>query len=170
MKKLVALALAALLCLSLFTACGNDSDGGKDEAVYDVNEILRAITEVAEVRMATDVDDEYMQFIGITDDMYDAYAGSYCPITPGVDIVLVIQAKSDKVSDVQSVLERRRQEIFTANENYIGAMRDKAEAGRVVVKGNYVLLVIAGDEGVVEDEGVEKAYEPIDEAIDKAFN
>ena len=168
MKKIFAIAMAALLCLSLFTACGGDKGG--DEAVYDVNEVLRAIEEVTEVRMATAVDEEYLQFIGITDEMYDAYAGSYCPITPGVDIILVIQAKSDKVADVQSALEARRQEIFNANENYIGALRDKAEAGRVIVKGNYVLLVIAGDDAVVEDEGVEKAYEPIDEAIDKAFN
>ena len=59
--------------------------------------------------------------------------------------------------------------IYADNENYVGALRDKAEAGRVVTKGDYVVLVIAGDETVVEDEGVEKAYEPVDAAIDEAF-
>ena len=77
--------------------------------------------------------------------------------------------KSVFVEDVKAALEARRNEIFAANENYVGSLRDKAEAGRVVVKGNYAVLVIGGDEMVVEDQGVEVAYEPIEAAIEEAF-
>ena len=165
MKKLFALALAAVMAVSM-VACG----GGEDTPAYDVNEVLATIEEAAPVRMSTPVDEEYMNFIGIDAEMYNTFAGSYCPITPGVDVIIVVEAKDGKVEDVKAALEARRNEIFAANENYVGALRDKAEAGRVVVKGNYAVLVIGGDEIVVEDQGVEKAYEPIDADIDAAFN
>ena len=157
-------ALAAVMAVSM-VACG----GGEDTPAYDVNEVLATIEEAAPVRMSTPVDEEYMNFIGIDAEMYNTFAGSYCPITPGVDGIIVVEAKDGKVEDVKAALEARRNEIFAANENYVGALRDKAEAGRVVVKGNYAVLVIGGDDIVVEDQGVEKAYEPIDAAIDEAF-
>ena len=101
--------------------------------------------------------------------MYEAYAGSYCPITPGVDVIMVVEAKEGKVEDVKAKLEQRKAEIVAANENYVGSLLEKAKEGRIVVKGNVVVLVIAGDEMVVEDQGVAKAYEPVDAAIEEAF-
>ena len=67
-------------------------------------------------------------------------------------------------------MESKKAELVAANENYVGALLEKAKAGRIVVKGNVVTLVIAGDDMVIEDQGVEKAYEPVDAAIEKAFN
>lgn len=168
MKKIIALALSSLLALSVFTACGGDDDK-KDAPAYDVNKVYETISAAAPVENASEIDEEYMSFIGLDSEMYEAYKGSYCPITPGVDIVMVVQAKDGKAADVEAALTARRDEIFRANENYPGTNRDKAEAGRVVVKGNYVVLAIAGDPAVCEAEGVEKAYEPIDQAINEAF-
>ena len=165
MKKIIALALAAVMAISM-VACG----GGEDtSATYDVAAVAATIEEASPVRMSTPVDEMYMVFIGIDAEMYNTFAGSDCPITPGVDLIIVVEAKDGKVEDVKAALEARRNEIFAANENYVGALRDKAEAGRVVVKGNYAVLVIGGDEMVVEDQGVEVAYEPIDAAIEEAF-
>ncbi len=168
MKKIIALTFALILSLAVFTACSSN-DNKNDEPTYDVNKVYEKISSVATVENASEVNEEYMNYINIDKDMYDAYKGSYCPITPGVDIVIVVQAKDGKAADVEKALTARRDEIFRANENYPGANRDKAEAGRVVVKGNYVVLVIAGDPSVCEAEGAEKAYEPIDKAIDEAF-
>ena len=81
----------------------------------------------------------------------------------------VFEAKDGKVEDVKAKLEQRKAEIVAANENYVGSLLDKAKEGRIVVKGNVVVLVIAGDEMVVEDQGVAKAYEPVDAAIEEAF-
>ena len=166
MKKIIALAMAAVMAMSM-VACGGSEETAP---AYDVNEVAATIEAASPVRMSTPVDETYMEFIGIDAEMYNAFAGSYCPITPGVDVIIVVEAKDGKVEDVKTALEARRDEIFAANENYVGALRDKAEAGRVVVKGNYAVLVIGGDEMVVEDQGVEAAYEPIDAAIDAAFN
>ncbi|MEG1783110.1 MAG: DUF4358 domain-containing protein [Oscillospiraceae bacterium] len=184
MKKIIALALALTLCLSLFAGCSKKDDssspdqgsstpntvsGSEEASDYDVAKMLATIEEAAPVRMSTVVDDEYMTFVGLDKTLYKSYAGSYCPVTPGVDVILIVEAQEGKVSEVETILTQKRDDIFKANENYVGALKDKAGAGRIKTKGNIVVLVIGGDETVVTDQGVEKAYEPIDKAIDEAF-
>ena len=165
MKKLFALAMAAVMAVSM-VACGGDKT---DAPAYDVNEVLTTIETASPVRMSTPVDETYMEYLGISADMYEAFAGSYCPIMPGVDIIVVVQAKDGKVEDVKAALQAQKDYIVASNENYVGSLLEKAEAGRIVEKGNYVLLVIGGDEIVVEDQGIDVAYQPIDAAIDEAF-
>lgn len=164
MKKIISFVLAAVLALSM-VACG----GGEEAAAYDVAEVAKTIEAANPIRMSTPIADDYIEFIQLGEDLYESYAGSYCPITPGVDVILVVEAKDGKVEDVKAVLEARKAEIVAANENYVGALLEKAKAGRIVVKGNYAVLVIAGDDIVIEDQGVEKAYEPVDAAIEEAF-
>ena len=146
-------------------ACG----GGEEAASYDVAAVAKTIEDANPIRMSTPIAQDYIDFIGLSEDMYEAYAGSYCPITPGVDVIMVVEAKEGKVEDVKAKLEQRKAEIVAANENYVGSLLEKAKEGRIVVKGNVVVLVIAGDEMVVEDQGVAKAYEPVDAAIEEAF-
>ena len=164
MKKLIAMIM--VLCM-MFTmvACG----GGEEAASYDVAAVAKTIEDANPIRMSTPIAQDYIDFIGLSEDMYEAYAGSYCPITPGVDVIMVVEAKEGKVEDVKAKLEQRKAEIVAANENYVGSLLEKAKEGRIVVKGNVVVLVIAGDEMVVEDQGVAKAYEPVDAAIEEAF-
>lgn len=164
MKKVISFVLAAVMALSM-VACG----GGEEAATYDVAAVAKTIEDANPIRMSTPIAQDYIDFIGMGEDLYEAYAGSYCPITPGVDVILVVEAKEGKVEDVKAIMEARKAEIVAANENYVGALLDKAQAGRIVVKGNYAVLVIAGDDMVVEDQGVEKAYEPVDAAIEEAF-
>ena len=164
MKKIISFALAAVMALSM-VACG----GGEEAKSYDVAAVAKTIEDANPIRMSTPIAQDYIDFIGLSEDMYEAYAGSYCPITPGVDVIMVVEAKDGKVEDVKAKLEQRKAEIVAANENYVGSLLDKAKEGRIVVKGNVVVLVIAGDEMVVEDQGVSKAYEPVDAAIEEAF-
>ncbi|MBR5805862.1 MAG: DUF4358 domain-containing protein [Oscillospiraceae bacterium] len=164
MKKVISFVLAAVMALSM-VACG----GGEEAASYDVAAVAKTIEDANPIRMSTPIAQDYIDFIGLSEDMYEAYAGSYCPITPGVDVIMVVEAKEGKVEDVKAKLEQRKAEIVAANENYVGSLLEKAKEGRIVVKGNVVVLVIAGDEMVVEDQGVAKAYEPVDAAIEEAF-
>lgn len=176
MKKIIALALSAVLALSM-VACG----GSDNKSSFDVAAAAKTIEEANPIRMSTPIDEFYMAFIGFGEIDFDteeatlsedvvSFAGSYCPVTPGVDIILVVEAAEGKVDAVKAVMENKKAELVAANENYVGALLEKAKAGRIVVKGNVVTLVIAGDDMVIEDQGVEKAYEPVDAAIEKAFN
>ena len=58
----------------------------------------------------------------------------------------------------------------SAYKNYVGAPLEKAKAGRIVVKGNYIALIIAGDDTVVEEKGVDVAYSYIDELLKRIFD
>lgn len=168
MKKFIALALSAVLALSAFTACGGSDKKDKVETpAYDVVKVAETVKEAANMTNPLEIDDEYMSFIGMDSELYEKYSGVYC--TPGVDIILAVQAKDGKIEDVKEVLTKRRDEVYHTNENYGGVVTEKAKEGRVVVKGNFAVLAIAGDDAVIESEGAAKAYEPIDKAIDEAF-
>ena len=164
MKKVISFVLAAVLALSM-VACG----GGEDAKSYDVAAVAKTIEDAVPIRMPVPVDAEYLNYLSITEDMYESFAGSFTMISPGVDIIVAIEAKEGKVEDVKAALQAQKDYLAATNENYIRSDFDKANAGRLVVKGNVVLLVIAGDQIVVEDQGVEKAYEPVDAAIEEAF-
>ena len=176
MKKFIALALSVVLALSM-VACGGSEDSASS---YDVAKIATTIEDANPIRMSTPIDEFYMAFIGFGEvdfetgdytlsDNFKSFAGSYCPVTPGVDIILVVEAADGKVDEVKSILEAKKAELVAANENYVGSLLEKAKAGRVVVKGNCAVLVIAGDEMVVEDQGIDAAYAPVDAAIEEAF-
>ena len=164
MKKIIAMILSLSM---LLVACGSDEPAA--ETTYDVNEVLTAITDVTEIANETVVDDMYMDFIGLTEDIVKSYAGVFCSVTPGVDIALVVEAQDGKLEDVKAAMQENLDYIYSSNENYPGPLRDKAEAGKIVSEGNIVILVIAGDVAVVESEGVEAAYAPIDTAIEEFF-
>ncbi len=168
MKKIFALALAAVMAFSM-VACGGSED---NTPAYDVNKIVETISADVPVAMAGTVDEAFMEYLntfGLTADMYDAYAGYYSQAMISVDFLLAIQAKDGKVADVKTVMEAIKADKAASQENYLQDQYEKALNARIIEKGNVVLLAILGDPIVIADEGVDKAYEPVDAAIEKAF-
>ncbi len=169
MKKFIALCLSVLLLLSIFTACSGDSESEKE---YDVKAIVDTIVEANPLSseggaQVFEIDEEYLDYMKITD-YCEEYAGYYTNTNPGFDIVCAVKAKPENLEDVQSAFE---EVINTAGRNadLYPNEATKAANGRIVVKGNYVVLAIAGDVNVLKDEGVDKMYEPVDRAIEEAF-
>ena len=140
------------------------------EFVCRINNVVKTIEKNFPIRMSTPIDDEYMRFIDISAELYEAYAGYYCPITPGVETILVIEAKEGKVEEIKTKLQQRKDNIVAAYVNYTNDWKDKAKAGRIIVKGNYIALIIAGDEAVIEEKGVDVAYSDIDELLKRIFD
>ena len=52
---------------------------------------------------------------------------------------------------------------------YLDDQAKKAENGRIVVKGDYVIFVIAGDSTRIQDGEIDAVYAEIDKAIDSAL-
>ena len=78
--------------------------------------------------------------------------------------------KYSKISpEVKAALENTKAAIVSSFELYLPDQYEKAQAGRIVVKGNYAVLVIAGDNEVIANQGVEEAYKAVDAAIEEAF-
>ena len=167
MKKIISVIMAAILSMSLLTACG----GGKEAtASYDVNEVLTTITDAVPLAMPGEVTEEYLTIMmGL--DMADVanYAGMMAMVNVSADCVVVIEAAEGKIDAVTAALETFKQSAIAQFELYLPDQYEKAQAGRIVVKGNYAVLVIAGDNEVIANQGVEEAYKAVDAAIDEAF-
>ena len=166
MKKVLSLIMAGVLSLGMLTACG-----GKEETPsYDVNEVLNTITTAVPIAMPGEIPESELEVImGLSADDYVNYAGQMCMAMVSADRVVVIEAAEGKIDAVTAALESFKQSAIAQFELYLPDQYEKAKAGRVVVKGNYAVLVIAGDNEVIANQGVEEAYKAVDAAIDEAF-
>lgn len=167
MKKVLSVIMAMALSLSLLTACG-----GEEAVTYDVNEVANKITEAVPMAMAMDIPEAEVEMLitGITADDYVNFVGKMSMANVSSDRLIVVEAAEGKVDAVKAALEGYRDATAASFELYLEDQYQKALNGRVVVKGNYVVLAILGDNDVILSEGVEKAYEAVDAAIDAAFN
>lgn len=166
MKKMITLALALCLAATALVGCGSSSSSS---AAYNINDIMTAIEEVAPVTIPGDMDDSILTDIyGIDMADVEEYVGKYSNVNVSSDEILIVKAAKGKTDAIKAACEARREAKAKGCEMYLQPEYEKANAGRIVVKGDYVIFVIAGDAIVIEDEGVEAAYAPIDEAIDKA--
>ena len=166
MKKVLSLIMAGVLSLGMLTACG-----GKEETPsYDVNEVLNTITTAVPIAMPGEIPESELEMImGLSAEDYVNYAGQMCMAMVSADRVVVIEAAEGKIDAVTEALETFKQSAIAQFELYLPDQYEKAKAGRVVVKGNYAVLVIAGDNEVIANQGVEEAYKAVDAAIDEAF-
>ena len=166
MKKVLSVILALTLSLSLFTACG----GNKATASYDVNEIVTKISDAVPMAMAGDFTEEELTImVGLNAEDMASWAGKYSMVNVSSDRLIVIEAAEGKVDVVKEALETYKGLVASQFELYLADQYEKALAGRVVVKGNYVLLAIMGDSMLIADKGAEEAYKAVDAAIDEAF-
>ena len=166
MKKVLSIIMALALSVSLFTACG----GNETEASYDVNEIVTKINEAVPVAMAGDLtEEELTMMVGINAEDMASWAGKYSMANVSADRLIVIEAAEGKVDVVKTALEAYRDNVAAQFELYLAPQYEKAKAGRIVVKGNYAVLAIAGDNQTIVDKGVEEAYKAVDAAIEEAF-
>ena len=166
MKKVLSLIMAGVLSVGMLTACG-----GKEETPsYDVNKVLNTITTAVPIAMPGEIPESELEMImGLSADDYVNYAGQMCMAMVSADRVVVIEAAEGKIDAVTAALETFKQSAIAQFELYLPDQYEKAKAGRVVVKGNYAVLVIAGDNEVIANQGVEEAYKAVDAAIDEAF-
>lgn len=94
---------------------------------------------------------------GITSDMYDDYLAEMPMISAHVDTLVVIQAKEDKVDEVEEALEAYREALVNDTLQYpmnVG----KIQASRIETIGNYVCFVQLGAD-------ITEASESGDEAV-----
>ena len=61
------------------------------------------------------------------------------------DHLIGLKVKDGKVDEVRTALENRKNEIVKNFEEYLPDQYEKAQAGRIIQKGNYLFLVIGGN-------------------------
>lgn len=158
MKRFFAVLLTVCLTGILFVGCGGSA------ASYNINEVADAVKAVANVEnpLAFSEDDLIYDF-SMDMENVEEFAGVKTGVANASGTVLVVKAASGKAEDVKAALENYKNGILAVSENYktdFPEAYEQVSAGRIVVKGDYVVLAIAAA-------GVD--YAAVDSAIESAM-
>ena len=75
------------------------------------------------------------------------------------DNFIAIKAKEGKADTVKKALEEKMEGIKADVKDYVPAEKVKADAGKILVKGDYVFLIILGNDKLSNEEAVKKGEE-----------
>lgn len=161
MKRILSLVLAAVLTVLPLSACGGGSTSANS---YNVGDVAKAVGDVCKIENAKEFTEDEMTYdMSLDKSAYEEFSGQRTTTNGMSGAVLVVKASAGNADTVKTALEAYRDGIVAQFENYkadfpIGY--EQTKNGRVVAKGDYVVLAIAG-------EGVE--YTEVDKAIDEAL-
>lgn len=156
-----------------------ESDSGADTPAVgglDMAAVVAALEAKQPVAMAMEISsskegsDDYMtDLFGLNLDDIEDYYGKASLANVSSDVVMMVKAVPGKVDAVKAGLEAHRDNLAASFEMYLENQYLKASNGRVVVKGDYVLLVVLGDNDRIDNGEVETVYQELDEIIDQAL-
>lgn len=182
MKKLISALAAAVLFATLLAGCGSgasSSASASSEAASstaseaastdassteeaDLGAIVTAIEAVNEVPNARAIDDFSMENeMNLTPDNIVAFQGDVTNDQADCALVFAAQVKDGTADAVKAELEAYKESMSSTLYADFADKVAKAQDARIVVKGNVVVMVIAGVNG--------PDYSAIDTAIDGAL-
>ncbi len=106
--------------------------------------LTRDIVEQADLAAGMKAGADYLSAYGVDSDVFEQVTG-YTPMMIRADTVLVGKVKSGKLSQAKEGLEACRQRTIQNFENYLPSPLEMAKNGKVVTNGDYVMLIISGD-------------------------
>lgn len=183
MKKVLAFVLAALLVVS-FAACGSKKDApGTIKDNKTLADVMTAVDEkfaekygsdYGAVAMAMPIEEQYLNdFLELDSSVYDEFAGSVSMSMTNSDSFFAIKAKEGKVEAVTQAMEKYLSDLVAQYEYYpVNGSYDRAKAGEVYVKGNYVFMIVVGFLNNIEEENPDFSDDVklVKDTIDSMFN
>lgn len=122
-------------------------ESGEDEmtAGMDMSTLKQAVVDTLgeDYWPNTEIPSQYLESYGLTEDMYEEFFGEMPMISTNVDTLIVIQAKEDRVEEVEEVLNAYRDALINDTLQYpmnVG----KIQASRIDTFGNYVCFIQLG--------------------------
>lgn len=184
MKHSAMLLAAVLLAAVLLAGCGGGASSASTPAAsqpaasapdassaasapaadsYNLSDIIAAVEAVNPVANPREIDDFGLENTYLlTMDNVAEYAGKVSNDAANSALILAVKAVEGKAGDVKAELDAYKTEL--AEGGLYAEFADKeaqAKDARLVVKGDYVVLVIANTEGA--------QYADIDKALDEAL-
>ena len=128
-----------------------------------IQDVIMELEENLGITMPEKLDQQSLQEVfGLNPDDIEEYYGEYSAVNTSADHIIGVKVKDGKVDEVKSALESHKQEIGDNFEEYLPDQYDKAQAGKIIQKGNYLFLVIAGDSEKGYDSEMNRAQHIID--------
>lgn len=147
MKKLLSILLATLMFGTFLTGCGsNGNDAPKEVTLKEettIQSIVQKISDANKITMPAEADDTIAKdLFHLNLDDVEEYNIQYAMVMNSSDNIALVKAKDGKVDSVKASLETRLTDVRKSFEQYLPDQKEKANNGKVIVKGNYVMLLI----------------------------
>ncbi len=141
----------------------DDAQGMMMAAGSRIQDVVMELEENLGITMPEKMDEQSLQEVfGLNPDDIEEYYGEYSAVDTSADHIIGVKVKDGKVDEVKSALEQRKQEIVDNFQEFLPDQYDKANAGKIIQKGNYLFLVIAGDSEKGYDNEMTRAQKIID--------
>lgn len=163
MKKRVFCTLLCM-CLLILGGCGSESSNEKtlEESPEMVETIVKQIEEVNPVENSRVIDDFSVENeMALTMDNLTAYYGDVTNNQEDCSLVFAALCKDGTAEAVKEELEAYRETMTSSLYIEFADKVEQAKNARIVVSGNYVVMVMAGISG--------PDYEQVDQAISDAL-
>ncbi len=150
MKRLYTLFAFCLIvsaCLFCFCACTNGgSDGTTLKEGVTLSDIVDEIQAQITLQMPEPVNDTLLVDLYYMDmSNVETYAGVAAMTITSCDTVVAVKAVPGKIDAVVKALKRRQQDLIDSFAQYLPDQYQKAQAGSVIVRGDYAFLIILGE-------------------------
>ncbi|MBC8545389.1 DUF4358 domain-containing protein [Clostridiaceae bacterium NSJ-31] len=169
MKRPLAMFLAMTALLGIAAGCTEKKTGLKDNDTT-LQQIVDAVAEEMGdfyVQMPSKLDDETLENLySIEPDSVEEYAGDFAVTMTSADNFVAVKAKEGKAESVRQALENRRAQLQQTFEQYLPGPLEIAKAGKVLVKGDYVFLIMLGD----PEKGASNEIARAEAVVNRYFN
>jgi hypothetical protein len=135
MKKVISLAVALVLCLSIFAGCG-----AKEVNLADLMDKMNSEYSVDATKYETK--DDMYKYYNINADDIKQFAAKSDTDSKNTEVVLVETTDSDAASRVETALTNRYNSIFQQNASYSAEELDMVKNCKVTKDGNFVTMII----------------------------
>lgn len=176
-SKILITVLALTLVSSSFVACSAKDDNSTattqpvlGETLKEnttLEDIVNKINEDIGIQMPGAVDEVLLNdMYYISSDLVDNYFGLAAMTMTSSDNVIAIKAAPGKLEEVVTGLEKRKEDVVANFAQYLPDQYEKAQAGKVITKGDYAFLIIVGD----YEKGLDTEMAKAEEIINSFFN
>lgn len=128
-----------------------------------IQDVIMELGETLGITMPQKLDQTSLQEVfGLNPSDIEEYYGEYSSVNTSADHIIGVKVKEGRVDAVRSALEKRKETVVENFKEYLPDQYDKAQAGKIIEKGNYLFLVIAGDSTKGYDREMQRAEQIID--------
>lgn len=118
------------------------------------------------IQMPGPIDDTLLvDMFHLTPEIVESYYGVFGMTMTTADNVVAVKAVPGKIDEVVAGLEQRKEDVVASFAQYLPDQHEKAQAGKVIQKGDYAFLLILGD----YEKGYDKEMAKAEEIINSYF-
>lgn len=153
MKKILSTILATLMVGTLLVGCSEKKETEislKDGTTLE--QVVQKISDDNMMAMPAKADDQIAKdLFHLNLEDVEEYSIEFSQVMVSADNVALVKAKEGKVDAVKESLEKRLADMVNQFAQYLPDQKLKTENGKVIVKGDYVLLLIVEDVAASEE-------------------